>query len=218
MATNNIGTITQVIGAVVDVKFEGELPSDPQCAAARKPGQAPRARGGAASGREHGAHHRHGHHRRAGARRRGRRYRRADPRAGGAGDAGPHPQRHRRAGGRARPDRHQDHVADPPAGAGIHRPVDRGRDPRHRHQGRRSAGALCARRQGRSLRRRRRRQDRHHHGAHQQHRQGAWRLFGVRRRRRAHARGQRPLSRDDRIRRSSSRTGRARRRRSSMAR
>src|SRR6202034_749567 len=26
MATNSIGTITQVIGAVVDVKFEGELP------------------------------------------------------------------------------------------------------------------------------------------------------------------------------------------------
>src|SRR5580658_139765 len=26
MASNNIGTITQVIGAVVDVKFEGELP------------------------------------------------------------------------------------------------------------------------------------------------------------------------------------------------
>src|ERR1700683_4566758 len=27
MATNTIGTITQVIGAVVDVKFDGELPS-----------------------------------------------------------------------------------------------------------------------------------------------------------------------------------------------
>ncbi len=27
MAKNNIGTITQVIGAVVDVKFDGELPS-----------------------------------------------------------------------------------------------------------------------------------------------------------------------------------------------
>src|SRR5215217_936194 len=26
-ATNNIGTITQVIGAVVDVRFDGELPS-----------------------------------------------------------------------------------------------------------------------------------------------------------------------------------------------
>ena len=37
------------------------------------------------------------------------------------------------------------------------------------------------------------------HGAHQQRRQGARRLLGVRRRRRAHARGQRPLSRVDRI-------------------
>src|SRR5215470_3304842 len=27
MATNKIGTITQIIGAVVDVRFEGELPS-----------------------------------------------------------------------------------------------------------------------------------------------------------------------------------------------
>ena len=27
MATNIVGTITQVIGAVVDVRFEGELPS-----------------------------------------------------------------------------------------------------------------------------------------------------------------------------------------------
>ena len=27
MAKNNIGTISQVIGAVVDVKFEGDLPS-----------------------------------------------------------------------------------------------------------------------------------------------------------------------------------------------
>ena len=81
----------------------------------------------------------------------------------------------------------------------FHRSIDRGRNPGHRHQGRRSAGALCARRQGRAVRRRRRRQDRHHHGADQQHRQGAWRLLGVRRRRRAHPRRQRPLSRDDGI-------------------
>ena len=77
-------------------------------------------------------------------------------------------------------------LADPQAGARIHRPVDRGRNPGHRHQGRRSAGALREGRQGRAVRRRRRRQDRHHHGADQQHRQGAWRLLGVRRGRRAH--------------------------------
>ena len=88
---------------------------------------------------------------------------------------------------------------DPPRGAGVRRPVDRSRDPGHRHQGGRPAGALRQGRQDRPVRRRRRRQDRHHHGADQQHRQGARRLFGVRRRRRAHPRGQRPLSRDDRI-------------------
>ena len=27
MASNNIGTITQITGAVVDVRFEGELPN-----------------------------------------------------------------------------------------------------------------------------------------------------------------------------------------------
>ncbi len=77
--------------------------------------------------------------------------------------------------------------------------VDGGADPHHRHQGGRSAGALRQGRQDRPVRRRRRRQDRADHGAHQQRRQGARRLFGVRRRRRAHARRQRPLSRDDRV-------------------
>ena len=80
------------------------------------------------------------------------------------------------------------------------RPVDRDRDPDHRDQGGRSAHALSQGRQDRPVRRRRRRQDRDHHGADQQHRQGARRLVGVRRGRRADARGQRPLSRDDRIR------------------
>ena len=50
---------------------------------------------------------------------------------------------------------------------------------------------------GRPVRRRRRRQDRDHDGAHPQHRDRALGLVGVRRRRRAHARGQRLLSRDD---------------------
>ena len=86
---------------------------------------------------------------------------------------------------------------DPPRRADLPRPVDRDRDPGDRHQGHRPDRALPEGRQGRPVRRRRRRQDRHHHGADQQHRQGARRLFGVRRRRRAHPRGQRPLPRDD---------------------
>ena len=89
----------------------------------------------------------------------------------------------------------------PPGRAGLCRPVDRSADPRHRHQGRRPAGALRQGRQDRPVRRRRRRQDRADPGTDQQRRQGAWRLLGVRRRRRAHPRRQRPLSRVHRIRR-----------------
>ena len=115
-----------------------------------------------------------------------------------------------------------DTARHPPAGADLRRPGDRGADPRDRHQGRRPARALRQGRQDRPVRRRRRRQDRADHGADQQRRQGARRLFGVRRRRRAHPRGQRPLSRDDRVRvnktRTSSGSARARSAPSSTAR
>ncbi len=113
----------------------------------------------------------------------------------------PHHQRGRRPGRRGRPGQDRAEARHPPGRPAVHRAVDRSRDPDHRHQGRRPAGALRQGRQDRPVRRRRRRQDRDHHGADQQHRQGARRLFGVRRRRRAHPRGQRPLSRDDRVRR-----------------
>ncbi len=112
--------------------------------------------------------------------------------------SGPHHERGGRGGRRGWADQDRREAADPCAGPVLYRPVDRGRDPRYRHQGRRPARALRQGRQDRPVRRRGRRQDRDHHGADQQHRQGPWRLFGVRRRRRAHPRGQRPLSRDDR--------------------
>ena len=86
-------------------------------------------------------------------------------------------------------------------------------DPGHRHQGHRPARALREGRQDRPVRRRRRRQDRADPGTDQQHRQGPWRHLGVRRRRRAHARGQRPLSRIPR--RGRHRQGRRRQRRQS---
>ena len=73
---------------------------------------------------------------------------------------------------------------------------DRG-DLRDRHQGRRPPRPVREGRQGRPLRRRRRGQDGAHPGADQQHRPGARRPLGVRRRRRAHPRGQRPLARDE---------------------
>ena len=85
-------------------------------------------------------------------------------------------------------------------GAGIHH-----RDPRDRHQGRRSDRAVCKGRQDRSVRRRRRRQDGSYHGADQQHRQAARRHLGLHRRRRAYPRGQRPVQRDEGIRRTATR-------------
>ena len=85
--------------------------------------------------------------------------------------------------------------------SGLRGAVHRGRNPRHRDQGRRSARALLQGRQDRPIRRCRRGQDRAHHGTDQQRREKPRRLFRVRGRGRAHSRGQRPLSRDDRIRR-----------------
>ena len=87
---------------------------------------------------------------------------------------------------------------DPPR---VRGPVADGRDLRDRHQGDRSARAVRQGRQGRPVRRRRRGQDRADSGADQQHRLRARRSVGVRRSGRAHPRGQRPLPRDDRVRR-----------------
>ena len=201
----NMGKITQVIGPVVDVEFPpGALPpiynalkvSNP---AISDPAVEPGARGGAAPRREHGA-------RIAMDATEGlvRGMEVQDTGDGikvpvGPQTPRPHHQRHRRAGRRGRPDRGEDLLPDPPPGAGVHRPGHRGGGVRDRHQGRRPARALLARRQDRPLRRRRRRQDRHHHGADQQRRQAARRLLRVRRRRRAHPRGQRPVARDARV-------------------
>ena len=110
-------------------------------------------------------------------------------------------QRHRRARRRARPHRRKDAHAHSPARAALRRAVHPRRDVRDRHQGHRSHPALLEGRQDRPLRRRRRRQDRRHHGTHQQRRQEPRRLLRLRRRGRAHPRGQRPLGRNDRVRR-----------------
>ena len=89
-------------------------------------------------------------------------------------------------------------LADPPRAAGLRRPDARRPRSSRRHQGHRPARPVRQGRQDRPLRRRRRGQDGAHPGADQQHRHAARRPLGVRRRRRAHARGQRPLARDDR--------------------
>ena len=86
----------------------------------------------------------------------------------------------------------------------IHRPAPERRgprpvagDPRDRDQGRRPARPVREGRQGRPVRRRRRRQDRPDPGADPQPRRGARGPVGLLRRRRALARGQRPLARDE---------------------
>ncbi len=197
--TKPIGHITQVIGAVVDVKFDDHLPAILNALETQNNGNRLVLEVAQHLGENTVRTHRHGRLRRPRARPGGRRHRRADQRAGRRRDARPHHERHRRAGRRGRPVKTTGAPRHPSAGAELRRPVDGSADPRDRHQGRRPARALCQGRQDRPVRRRRRRQDRAHHGAHQQHRQGARRLFGLRRRRRAHPRGQRPLSRDDRI-------------------
>ena len=200
MATPNaVGKITQVIGAVVDVQFEDHLPAILNALETKNGGNrlvlevaqhlgentvrtiAMDTSEGLVRGQEvtdTGA---------------------ADLGAGRRRVPRPHHQRDRRSGRRGRPGQDRAAARHPPGGAALHRPVDRGGNPGHRHQGRGPARALRQGRQDRPVRRRRRRQDRADHGADQQRREGARRLFGVRRRRRAHPRGQRPLSRDDRI-------------------
>ena len=102
-----------------------------------------------------------------------------------------------------------DGIADVPKGseafahssgpARIHTPVDQGGIVRDGHQSGGPSRALHQRRQSRPLRRRRRRQDRTHSGTHPQCRERARRLLGVRGSRGARPRRQRPLPRNERF-------------------
>ena len=164
-----------------------------------EPGQPPGARGRSAPRREHRAHHRHGLAPKVSCAARKfatpaarSRCRSARRRSAASSTSSASPSTRQAPSDRRAP-------PDPCAGSDVRRAGVGSADPRHRHQGRRPARAVRQGRQDRPVRRRRRRQDRADHGADQQRRQGARRLLGVRRRRRAHARGQRPLSRDDRV-------------------
>ena len=189
----------QVIGAVVDVAFDGQLPEILNALETNNNGKRAHPRGRPAPRREHRALHRHGHHRRSRPRPGGEEHRRADPDAGRRRHARPHHERHRRAGRRGGPG--QRHRAPRRSTAGP-RPSPSSR-PRPRCSRPASRSSTCSPlhqgRQDRPVRRRRRRQDRADPGADQQRRQGVRRLLGVRRRRRAHPRGQRPLPRDHRV-------------------
>ncbi len=201
MASNIVGRVTQVLGAVVDVQFDGELPFILNALTCKIEDRTLVLEVAQELGERTVRCIAMDSHRRHGPRPGSHRHRLADHGAGRAGDVGPHHERHRRADRREGPGQHQTALPDPPRRSIVRGSGDLRRNPGDRHQGRRSAGPLPEGRQGRPVRRRRRRQDGADPGTDQQHRQGAWRRVGVRRRGRAHPRGQRPVPRDDRRRR-----------------
>ena len=199
----NVGRVEQVTGVVVDAVFDDQLPEIYSALEIKVPGRAtapttrPGLRGPAAPRRRPRARGRDGRDRRPAARRRG--VDTGGPITVPVGDA---------TLGRI-----FNLLGEPIDNGGqveaderwpIHRPGADGRgpdadagDPRDRDQGRRPARALREGRQGRPVRRRRGRQDGADPGADPQHRRGARGPLGVLRRRRALARGQRPLARDE---------------------
>ena len=68
MASNIVGRVTQVMGAVVDVQFDGDLPFIQNALHTKIAGPHAGAGSGAGTRRAHRALHRHGQHRRPGAR------------------------------------------------------------------------------------------------------------------------------------------------------
>ena len=193
----NKGKIVQVVGPVVDVEFPGELPGIYNALTVdyKVQGQPIKLTLEVQQhlGDKLGPDRLDVRHRGPQARLRGRRHRRAHLDAGRRRRDGARVRRVRQPGRRARPGQGREVLSDPPAGPDARGPIDVARSAHHRHQSHRSDLPVPEGRQGRRVRRRGRGQDRRHHGADQQHRQAAWRRLGVRRRRRAHPRGQRPL-------------------------
>ena len=101
-----MGRVVQVIGPVVDVAFDSARAAGDQHGAAplepvdRRPRGQPDRRGRAAPRRAHGPLRRDGHDRRPRPRQAGQEHRRADLDAGRPRGPRPHPERHRRAGRR----------------------------------------------------------------------------------------------------------------------
>ena len=202
-APTGTGRVIQITGPVVDIEFPaGQLPSDPQRGRDRpRRRRSARLRGPAAPRQQLGPLRRDDDDRRPRPRRVRPRHRRAHHRAGRRGHARSRLRRARPAD-RRQGSRHERRLAaDPSLGARLRPAVDRGRGLRDRAQGHRPHLPVQEGRQDRHLRRGRRRQDGHHPGADPQRRPGARGLLGVRRRRRAQPRGQRPHPGDDRIRR-----------------
>ncbi len=174
MANNNVGRVTQVIGAVVDVQFEGDLPFIQNALTTNERRQHARPRGRPAPGRAHRPHHRHGQHGRPRARQRGR-------------STPAHPSRCRSAARTL--GRILNVIGEPidergPVQATEYLPIHR-QAPNFEDQATTAEilvtgikvvdllAPYVEGRQDRPVRRRGRRQDRAHPGADQQHRQGA---------------------------------------------
>ena len=187
MSNENVGKIVQVMGPVVDVQFSGRVPEiltaledhgerpGASCWRSRSIWARASVRTMAMDGTD-GPQPRHG--------REG--HGRPDHCPGRPRDARPHHERGRRAGGRAGPRSKSPHKAS------IHHAAptiaEQATHPEVRVTGIKVVDLICPYLKGGKIgpvRRRRRRQDRDHPRADQQHRQGAWRLLRLRRRRRA---------------------------------
>ena len=212
----NKGKIVQVVGPVVDVAFPGETARHQQRVdrglQSRWRADPADARGAAAPRRQVGPDRVDVRHRRPQARLRGGGHGRADFHARRRRRDGARVRRVRQPGRRARAGQGGEILSHPPRGAETRGPIDVAAGAHHRHQSHRPDLPIPERRKGRGIRWRGRRQDRRHHGVDQQHRQAARRRLRVRRRRRAHPRGQRPIQGNVRSRRhQAGEPGRARR-------
>jgi F-type H+-transporting ATPase subunit beta len=173
--TNQTGRITQVIGAVVDVQFEGELPAILN-ALETKIGQPSGSKSPNISAIDR-TYDRDGYLRASWPG--GHRHRPADRGAGRRRDARAHHQRGRRSGRRGRQGALAETRPDSPGGAEILA----SRPSRILSTGIKVVDLLAPYAKGGKVAcsAALRRQDRHHSGVDQQHRQGPRRLFGVRR-------------------------------------
>ena len=188
MSEQNIGTVVQITGPVLDIKFAADaLPKLLNAITIDNHGQIITVEVAQHIGRGYRALHRNGIHRRLGARHEGSRYRQPDHGAGRRQEPWTYLQP-ARSSRWTTSRRSEDEERWP-----IHRPAPSYEEQQSTTEiletGIKVVDLIAPYRQGRqdrSVRRRRRRQDRSHHGADQQHRKAARRYLRIHRRRRAY--------------------------------